>query len=91
MTRQPLPDDTRGLAVGIVVFFAILVASALLWALLDEAAIMAFESTSNMAETTTGSTQITDARDLWEYILYFPVLLGVTFLVARAVTESRRP
>lgn len=84
-------DDQRGLATGIIAFFAIIIAGALLFTMLAPAAQEIFTMSSDQAST----TQATDAIDLRESIfmnsLYFVLLLAALTIIARAVFESRRP
>lgn len=87
MTRS-LRDDDRGLALGIVSLFAILVISALLFILFDPAITQLFSSMPT--ETTKGQEQVDLAEQIWGLILFFAAFLALLRIVSLAVFESRR-
>lgn len=87
---KELRDDTRGLAVGIVVFFMMLIIGALLFILFDSALSPLFDMTRNQAETSGGVEQINLAEAIWDNILYVVAFFAVMYLIGRAVRESGR-
>lgn len=82
-----LQDDNRGLALGIVVFIAMLVIGALLYMVMSTAMnpIAAFA----MEGAGPGATQqIQLAQQIWGALLYAVVFIASLFLIARAVNEG---
>ena len=91
MTRSDLRNDERGLALGVVVFFAMIIVAALLYiafntAWVDVVGVMEGQATSEGA-----TDQINEAKAIWNNIMYVPLLFGLVFLIARAVREGSVP
>lgn len=80
----------RGLAIGFVAFFAILVISAVLYTLFDPAIGQLVTSASDQASHSTAQDQIDLAEQIWGLVLFFAVFLAFLFVIARAVFEQRR-
>lgn len=88
MTRSDLRGDERGLALGVVVFFAMIIIAALLFiglntAWVDVVGVMEPQATSEGA-----TDQIDQAKAIWNNILYVPLFLATVFIIARAVREG---
>jgi len=83
-----LRDDNRGLALGIVVFFAMLVVAALLYIMMDAAMVEIFAFATADATSAGATKQIQLAKQIWGGLLYVVVFLAVIFLVSRAVNEG---
>lgn len=87
MTRR-FRDDDRGLALALVVFFAMIIISALLYIALNLAWV---DVVGVMGEQTTNpeaTNQINEAKSIWNNIMYVPLFFGALFLIARAVREG---
>lgn len=84
-------SDTRGLANGLIAFFAIIAISGLLYLLLNSAMIELFDMTQSQAQTSQGKEQIDLAKQIWDRLLYLVLLLSLMYLLARAVLESKTP
>jgi hypothetical protein len=82
--------DNRGLAVGMVIFVGVLVAAALLYILLDPALVTMFDMARGQTSSTVATDQIDRAAQIWGLLLFFPAFLGLLFIIARSVFESRR-
>lgn len=85
-----LASDKRGLAVGIAVFFGMLVLGALLYIVMDAALADVFDITSSSASSPGASDQITLAEAIWDNILYVVLFISMLFLIGRAVSEGAR-
>lgn len=83
-------DDNRGLAVGLVIFIAALVAAALLYIMLDPALELFFDVARSQTSESVALDQIDRAAQIWGLLLFFPAFLGVMFIIARSVFESKR-
>lgn len=83
-------SDERGLAMGIVSFFAMLTIAALLFTLFNPAMTEVFSMTSSQAQTSAGQEQIDLAEQIWNAVLFFMLFLSLLFIVARSVFESKR-
>lgn len=81
-------DDDRGLALGIVVFFAMIIIGALMFIMMDTAMIDVFGFATADAPSQGAQDQITLAQNIWNGILYAVVFISMIFLVARAVNEG---
>lgn len=81
-------DDDRGLALGIVVFIAMLVVAALLYILMGEAMNPVFAFAFDDATSSGATNQIQMAETIWNSLLYGVVFLAVVFLISRAVNEG---
>jgi len=87
VTRR-LRDDNRGLALGIVVFIAMLVIAALLYIMMDSAMVDIFAFAFDGATSSGATQQIQMAQTIWQSLLYAVVFLAMIFLVSRAVNEG---
>lgn len=87
MTRG-FNDDDRGLALGVVVFIAMLVIAGLLYLLMAPAMSDIFAFSTEQATTTGASDQVDMAQTIWNNLLYAALFLGTLFLIARAVREG---
>lgn len=85
-----LPDDDRGLALGVVIFFAILIAGVLLYTLFSEAINPILSMTESQAQTPGGAEQISLAQTIWNNVVYIPIFFAGIFIIARAARESGR-
>lgn len=88
MSLGALRDDDRGLALGIVVFIAMLVMGGLLFLVLNTAFTEVVGFTAPQASHDGARDQINMARTIWNNILYVPLFLGFLFLITRAVQEG---
>lgn len=86
-----LKSDTRGLGMGIIGFFAILIVAALLFTLFNPAASEVFSMVSSQTNNAEAQAAIDRREQIWSLMLYFCVFLAGLFLLARAVFESRGP
>lgn len=86
-----LADDERGLALGIVSFFAMIGIAALLFILFDAALEPLFTTTAEQATTTEAGDQISLALGIWDNILYYALFVAVIFIIVRAILEQRTP
>lgn len=85
-------DDTRGLAIGIVVFAAMLAIGGFLFTLLFlEGLVPMMDSASSQAQTQQGADQIALAKSIATSMGIYIMLLAGVFLLARSVVESRGP
>lgn len=84
-------DDRRGLATGIIGFFAILVVAALLFIMLDPALDTIFDMTLAQADSQRATDTIKMRQRIWAGVLYFVLLCAGLYIIARSVFESRRP
>lgn len=89
--RHPLQTDERAIGLAIMGFFAMLAIAAMLFILLDPAIEQLLNSTTESADHATAKDQIELAGVIWENILFVPLFVGVLFLTARAVLESKAP
>jgi hypothetical protein len=89
MPRHPLHADDRAVGLAIIGFFAMLVVGALLFILLDPA--ISQLTTTASSDNPTAQTQVDLASAIWDNILFVPLFVGILFLTARAVLESRAP
>jgi len=88
VTLRRLQDDNRGLALGIVVFVAMLVIAALLYIMMDGAMVEMFAFAMDDASSSGATEQIQMAQTIWSSLLYGVVFLAILFLVSRAVNEG---
>jgi hypothetical protein len=84
-------DDRRGLAGPILGFLALLVIGALLYTLFDPAISAVFSTASDQATNADAQDAIDQREQIWNYILFVPLLLGMLLIIGRGVLESRRP
>lgn len=84
-------DDDRGLANGIIVFFAMLIVAGVLFIMLDQGITEVFDTSSSLATQEGARDQQNTANDIWQNIMFVPLFYAVLFLVARAVREGSRP
>lgn len=87
MNRSLLTDD-RGLALGILTFFAIIIVAALLYIMLDPAIQSITDMTLAQAEHEKSRTVINQRARIWNYVLMFALGLAALFILSRAVFES---
>lgn len=87
MTSRFRGDD-RAIALGIVVFFGIIIIAALLYLLMNTAMVDVFSFSSDQATHSGASDQIDMAETIWRNLLFVPLLLGAIFLIVRAVREG---
>jgi hypothetical protein len=88
--RQPLGRDRRAQSSGFIVFVLIIGISALLWGLADPAATDIFNYSLNATNNAEAEGIINERATIWANALFFTVLFGGTFIIARAVVQSRR-
>lgn len=91
MLREWLTQQDRGLSLGYVGLFAILIVGALLYTMLNPAASAVFDFSSDRATTTQGQDVIDERRNIWSNILMYPMFIGALFILTRAAVEARRP
>jgi hypothetical protein len=84
-------QDTRGLGLGILGFVAIIVIGALLYTLLDPAAVEIFSSASSQTSDSRAQTAINRRETIWNLLLYATAFLGILYIIARSLFESRSP
>lgn len=89
MTR--LSRDQRALGIGIILFFAVFVVSALLFIMLDPAMDQLEQTSLNQTSNQNATAAINERKQVWDNILFVPLLIGGVFIIARAAFESRRP
>lgn len=83
-------DDARALGIGILVFAAILIVSALLWIVIDPALSQAEQISSNTTDDQNASKAIEERKTIWDNILIYALFIAGVFILARAVFESKR-
>jgi len=83
-----LRNDDRGLALGVVVFFVMIVIAALLYMTMDVATAEVFAFASSSASHQGAQDQITMAETIWKNLLYAVLFLATIFIIARAVNEG---
>lgn len=83
-----LRGDERGLAMGIVVFFAMLVVGALLYIIMDTAFVEIFAFGANQATSPGAIQQVQMSQTIWGGVPYVIVLIAMLFLLMRAVNEG---
>jgi len=81
-------DDERGLALGVVVFIAMLVVAAVLYIMMDTAMAPIFGFALDGATSSGATAQIQLAQTIWGGALYAIVFIAALFLIARAVNEG---
>lgn len=89
LQREPEYGD-RGLAIGFVKFFAMLIVAALLYTLFNPAVDQVLTTASAQATHTTAQDEIDLAEQIWNNLLFFGVFVSFLFIIARAVVEQRR-
>lgn len=85
---QRLRDADRGLAIGFIAFFLVIIIAALMFTLMDPAAGKIFGMASSQADSQQAKDVINQRERIWSNILYALLLLAVVMLIARAVFES---
>lgn len=83
-------DDDRGLALGLVTFFAMLVVGGLLFIVMNDAMVDVFDITSSQSSQPGSQDQINAGKAVWDNIMYYVLFIGALFLVARAIREGAR-
>lgn len=83
--------DTRGLATGIIGFFAILLIVALLYTLMAPAMNQVTDSAGDQTTDADAQTAITQSNRIFTLMPVFGLFLSAVFLVARAARESGGP
>lgn len=91
MLCNVMHSDERGLATGLLGFAAMLVVAALVYTLLDPAAVSLFDMASGQTSNARAQDAIALRRQIWDAVLYFVLFLASVFIIARAVLESRGP
>ena len=87
-----LPASNRGLAIGVVVFAAMIAIGGMLFFLLfQEGLTPLFDSATSAAETQDGKDQIVLAEAIAGGMAVYALIVSCLFLVARSVVESRGP
>lgn len=85
-----LPRDTRGLALGIVTFFGMLLIFALLYIVFTPAFDTVNTIMTSQAESTGATDQISLAQTIKDNLAYVAIFLAMLFLIGRAVREGSR-
>lgn len=83
--------EDRGLATALFVFLAIIVVSALLFTLMNPAVNQVTDRVSSQADHQEARDVIDERRQIWSYVLFYPMFLAALYIIARAVLESREP
>lgn len=83
-----LRDDDRGLALGIVIFFVMLIIAAVLFIALDTAWVEIVGHVEPRADHQGATEQINMAQSIWNNIMFVPIFFAVLFIIARAVNEG---
>jgi len=86
-----LGTEDRAISSGMLGMLAIIIVAALVFTLFDPAAGQALETGSQQATHTEASDHISTLDTIWSNILFYPLLLGAIFIIAKGVLESRRP
>lgn len=86
--RNRLRHDERGLGLGVVVFFAMLIVAALLFIVLNVGWVDVVGVMSEQTTDPEATKQINEAKGIWNNILYVPLFFMVLFIIARAVREG---
>ena len=82
-------DDRRALATALIVFIGVLTLSAIFYAFLNPVVDGSKAAMDNQT-TSQQSQDVLDARyQVWDYLLFYPLILAGIALLARAVVESR--
>lgn len=90
MPRRSLAEDDRGLALAIVIFFAMLIIAALLYAVMGSGMDLVFNIAENSSTHTGADDQIARNQAIWNNLMFAMLVLSMVFLIARAVREGRR-
>jgi len=77
------------LGVGIIVFFAMIVAGVLIWTLLNEPVTTTLAFGTDYSTSSTADTYLGYLTSVWGYLLYFVLFIAGVFLLGRAVFEGR--
>jgi len=87
-----VPASDRGLAIGLVVFAAMIAIGGMLFFLLfQEGLTPLFDSATSAAETQAGQEQITLASTIAGGMAVYALIVSCLFIIARSVVESRGP
>jgi hypothetical protein len=87
-----VPASDRGLAIGLVVFAAMVAIGGMLFVLLfQEGLLPLFDSATSAAETQDGKDQIVLAEAIAGGIGVYVLVVASLFIIARSVVESRGP
>lgn len=88
--RTGLRNDDRGLALGIVVFFAMLIVFALLYALASPAMseVLGFSSEQAAQAPDGADQQVGMAETIWNRLPFVALFLATIFIISRAVREG---
>lgn len=85
-------DRDRGLASGIIIFVMMVVVAGLIFIILNVAVTDLNTAASGYTDDTAAQDHIDLlVNEVWGGILVFAMFLGLLFIIARAVLESRRP
>ena len=90
MPERSLRDDDRGLAIAVVMFIAMIVIGALLYAVMDAALADVFTVGRGLSTSSGASDSIDLWEAIWNNLLFAVLVISALFLVARAVAEARR-
>lgn len=85
-----LRGDERGLALGLVTFFGILIVGGLLFIVMETAFADVVSITSSQASQPGTQDQINAASGVWNNIMYYVLFIACLFLIARAIREGAR-
>lgn len=77
------------LAVGIIVFFAMIAIGALLWAILNAALTPVLDFGTGYSTSATADQYLGILTSVWGYALFFVLFIAGFALVGRAVVEGR--
>jgi mannose/fructose/N-acetylgalactosamine-specific phosphotransferase system component IID len=91
MPQRRLRDDDRGLALAVVIFFAMLVIGALLFAIMNVGMTEVFAISQNMSSSPGATDQTNLLEAIWDGMLFAVLVIAMLFLLARAVREGRGP
>lgn len=86
-----MPSRDRGLASGLLGFVAIIVIVALLYTLFNPAVSDIISMTSDQTTNSDAQSVIDVREQIWSYIQFFGLFLAALYIIAKAVSESRRP
>jgi len=90
MSRDLRRDD-RALALGVVIFFIMLITAAVLYTLFSDVLTQVFTDMLGRADHQGATDQINREQAIWNNVLIGMLVLSMVFLIGRAVQEAKSP
>jgi len=82
-------EDERGLAVGLLLFFAALTIGALLFALFNPMMTSVDDRVSDQTDDPDAQSVIDERMQIWGGLLFYVMFLSGIYILAKSVFESR--